>query len=73
VQQSLQQGIQQGLQQGKFDLIRRLLTRRFGTPDAELQARINNLSAGDLDELSEALLDFSDVSELSNWLDGHQV
>jgi hypothetical protein len=23
--------------------------------------------------LSEALLDFSDVSELSNWLDGHQV
>lgn len=73
VQQSLQQGIQQGLQQGKLDLILRLLTRRFGTTDAQLQARINNLSAADLDELSEALLDFSDISALSNWLDGRQV
>ncbi len=73
VQQSLQQGIQQGLQQGKLDLIMRLLTRRFGTPDAELQARINNLSSGNLDELSEDLLDFSDVSELSIWLDGRQA
>src|SRR4028118_481109 len=45
VQQSLQQGIQQGLQQGKSDLIMRLLARQFGTPEAELQARINNLSA----------------------------
>ncbi len=73
VQQSLQQGIQQGLQQGKLDLILRLLTRRFGTTDAQYQARINNLSAADLDELSEALLDCSDVSALSNWLDGRQV
>jgi len=73
VQQSLHQGLQQGLQQGKLDLITRLLTRRFGTPDAELQSRINNLSTADLDELSEALLDFSEVSALSNWLDGRQV
>ena len=73
VQQSLDQGIQQGLQQGKLDLIPRLLTRRFGTPDAELQSRINNLSTADLDELSEALLDFSDVSAVSNWLDGRQL
>jgi flagellar biosynthesis/type III secretory pathway protein FliH len=72
LQQGIQQGLQQGLQQGKLDLIIRLLTRRFGTPDAELEARINNLSTADLDELSEVLLDFSDASALSNWLDGRQ-
>ena len=73
VQQSLHQSLQQGLQQGKLDLITRQLIRRIGTIEADLQARINNLSTADLDELSEALLDFSDVSALSNWLDGRQV
>jgi hypothetical protein len=68
-EERVEQSLQQGIQQGKLDLITRLLTRRFGTIDAQLQAKINNLSATDLDELSEALLDFSDVSALSNWLD----
>ena len=72
-EERVQQSLQQGIQQGKLDLILRLLTRRFGTPDAQLQARINNLSAADLDELSEALFDFSGLSALSNWLDGRQV
>ena len=72
-EERVQQSLQQGIQQGKMDLIARLLTRRFGTIDTQLQARVNNLFATDLDELSEALLDFSDVSALSNWLDRHQV
>jgi phage FluMu protein gp41 len=73
VQQSLHQSLQQGLQQGKLDLITRQLIRRIGTIEADLQSRINNLSTADLDELSEALLDFSDMSALSNWLDGRQL
>ena len=72
-EERVQQSLQQGIQQGKLDLIIRLLTRRFGTPDAQLLGRINNLSAADLDVLSEALLDFSGLSALSNWLDGRQV
>lgn len=64
--------VQQSLQQGKLELIMRQLTRRIGTIDVQLQARINSLSAAELDELSEALLDFSDVLALSNWLDGFQ-
>ena len=73
VAQSLQQGIQQGIQQGKtegkVELILRLLTRRFGTIAPEIQSRINSLSSGDLDELSETLLDFSEVSDLYAWLE----
>jgi hydroxymethylglutaryl-CoA reductase len=72
-EERVQQSLHQGIQQGKLDLITRLLTRRFGTIEAELQTRINNLSAANLDELSEVLLDFYDVSALSNWLDGRQV
>ena len=72
-EERVQQSLHQGIQQGKLDLITRQLIRRIGTIEAELQTRINNLSAADLDELSEALLDFSDVSALSNWLDGRQV
>ncbi len=72
-EERVQQSLHQGIQQGKLDLITRQLIRRIGTIEAELQTRINNLSAANLDELSEVLLDFYDVSALSNWLDGRQV
>lgn len=76
VEQSLQEGIQQGIQQGimqeKLTIVNRLLTRRIGTIPPDLQATLNQLSATELDNLSEALLDFSNAGDLATWLEGHQ-
>ncbi|NES17864.1 MAG: DUF4351 domain-containing protein [Symploca sp. SIO3E6] len=60
--------VAQSFEQGKLAIVTRLLTRKLGTIEPDLQAKINHLSAADLDELSEVLLDFADVSDLSHWL-----
>ncbi|NEU75141.1 DUF4351 domain-containing protein [Hassallia byssoidea VB512170] len=49
-------------------MIMRPLTRLFGTLDADLQARIRSSSTDRLEDLSEALLDFSSVGDLVTWL-----
>lgn len=73
LQQGLEQGLQQGLQQGEATLILRLLNRRFGEVDSQLQERIRGLPIPQLEELSEALLDFEAVTDLVTWLDVHQL
>ena len=72
VEQSLQEGIQQGIMREKLTITNRLLTRRIGELAPSLQSIINGLSATNLDELSEALLDFSDEAALATWLEQHQ-
>jgi len=72
VEQSLKQGIQQGRMQEKLAIINRLLIRKIGDVAPDLQSIINGLSATALDELSEALLDFSDEAALATWLEQHQ-
>lgn len=57
------------LQQGEFKLIRRLLNRRFGELDASVIERVRSLSIERLEELGEALFDFSNVADLVAWLD----
>ena len=59
--------LQQGKQEEAIALIMRLLPRRIGTVDPELQ-RIRQLSLAQLEDLAEALLDFSDVTDLAAWL-----
>jgi len=73
VEQSLQSGIKQGRMQEKLTIINRLLTRRIGAIAPDLQSIINRLSATVLDELSEALLDFSDEAALATWLEQRQA
>ena len=72
LQKGLQQGLQQGQEQGKkqeaLQLIMRLLTRRFGAIEPEMQEQISTLSITQLEELAEALLDFSSQSDLVNYL-----
>lgn len=71
----LQEGLQQGLQQGKqaeLSLLMRQLTRRIGTVDAQLQERIRGLATQELEDLGEALLDFSEPSDLAAWLQSPQ-
>lgn len=72
IQRGEQQGLQQGLGQEALAYTMRLLNRRVGEINAQLQARIRLLSVVQLENLGEALLDFSDVSDLVAWLDAHQ-
>ncbi|MBN3870117.1 DUF4351 domain-containing protein [Nostoc sp. JL33] len=72
LQKGLQQGLQQGEERGKkqepLQLILRQLTRRFGAIEPEIEQQIRTLSIAQLEELAEALLDFSSQSDLVNYL-----
>jgi hypothetical protein len=47
----------------------RLLRRRFGELEARIVAKVQALSREQLEELTEALLDFSEVEDLDAWLE----
>ncbi len=70
LQEGLQLGLQQGLQQQQA-LILRLLNRRVGNIPTNLQTIIEQLSQTQLEDLTEALMDFTTLSDLSNWLESH--
>ena len=67
-----QEILQTGRKEGEATLVLRQLTRRFGTLAPELQAQISQLSIAQLEELGEALLDFSSMQDLIGWLQTHQ-
>ncbi|MFN8951784.1 MAG: DUF4351 domain-containing protein, partial [Aphanizomenon sp.] len=62
-QEGLYEGLQEGLQKEKR-LIIRLLNRRVGEIDSLLIQKIQELSVEKLEELGEALLDFTSVTDL---------
>ncbi|MDJ1170729.1 Rpn family recombination-promoting nuclease/putative transposase [Roseofilum sp. BLCC_M154] len=71
IQQGIQRGIQQGIQRGvqrEASLVIRLLTRRVGALSPEMEAQIQSLSVETLEDLGEALLDFTEVEDLVSWL-----
>ncbi|MFE1744069.1 DUF4351 domain-containing protein [Coleofasciculus sp. H7-2] len=74
MQESLiyQELIQKGAKQGKLGTLTRMLSRRFGTISPELQQQLQGLSIEQLDDLSDALFDFSAISELTTWLQNQQ-
>lgn len=63
-----QEAKEEGRQEGERSLILRLLTRRVGELPDQAQARIQTLALDQLEALGEALLDFSEVADLENWL-----
>ena len=63
-----ERGKQEGKQEGEQQLILRLLQRRVGELSTELQERIKSLSLNQLENLGEALLDFTAREDLLNWL-----
>ncbi|MCU0548708.1 MAG: DUF4351 domain-containing protein [Leptolyngbya sp. Prado105] len=69
--ETLQQGRQEGRQEGKFELVERLLTRKVGELSPDVRSRIAGLSIAQLNELGEALLDFSSADDLAQWLEVH--
>ena len=76
LQQGLQQGLEQGLEQGRLEgrqtellkLLRRQLTRRLGEMEPQYDLEIQKLSISQLEDLGEALLEFSSVADLAAWL-----
>ena len=62
------EGEARGKVEGMARLIVRQLTRRFGSIDISVTAQIQQLSITQLDDLGEALLDFSSLADLMGWL-----
>jgi predicted transposase/invertase (TIGR01784 family) len=69
LQQGLEQGLEQGKKQGQLAMIMKMLNRRLGTLDAEIIERIESLTTPELEELSVAFWDFSQVADLVAWLE----
>ncbi|WP_013324756.1 DUF4351 domain-containing protein [Gloeothece verrucosa] len=67
-----QQILEKGAKKGKLQILTRQLSRRFGTISAQLQGRLQALSINQLDDLSDALFDFSEISDLAVWLQNQQ-
>ncbi|MEH1826505.1 MAG: DUF4351 domain-containing protein [Nostoc sp.] len=72
VMQIVTSWMESGIQQGELKIIQRLLTKRIGVITAELQERLRGLSLTQLEDLAEALLDFSTEADLVGWLQQQQ-
>jgi predicted transposase YdaD len=63
-----EEGIVVGREEATTNLILRQLTRRFGAISEDLQIAIADLPLHRLEDLSEALLDFTSLADLQAWL-----
>ncbi|KAI9129828.1 Rpn family recombination-promoting nuclease/putative transposase [Acaryochloris sp. CCMEE 5410] len=68
LQEGEQTGILKGKLEGEQSLILRQLTRRIGDVSPELRSQIQSLSLDQIEALGEALLDFTESSDLVDWL-----
>jgi predicted transposase YdaD len=67
-----ERGIQEGRQEGELAFALRLLTRCIGPIAPAQETQIRSLSITQLEDLGEALLDFTQPADLDNWLQSHQ-
>jgi predicted transposase YdaD len=65
------EGRVEGRTEGQRDVVLRLLNRKVGPLTDMLQARVATLAPEALISLSEVLLDFTGVDDLTAWLDQH--
>ena len=72
MEQGIAQGRQEGRQEGELALIVRLLARRIGEISPGIQARVQQLALPQLEDLGEALLDFTGAKDLEEWLRQHE-
>ncbi len=74
--EKLQAAEERGEVKGRQDegqtLILRQLNRRVGDVSMDVDAKVKALSLSQLEELGEALLDFAQMADLTDWLDAHQ-
>lgn len=67
------EGIEQGIEQEGLKIVMRLLNRRFGEVTVQLEQRIRQLSIIQLEDFTEALLDFCEERDLVAWLQDRSV
>jgi hypothetical protein len=67
----MERGLEQGEQKEALRLVTRALNRRVGELDAGLNERLQELSVTRLEDLFDAALDFSQMSDLISWLDAN--
>ncbi len=72
LQKGRQQGRQEGRREGERDqailMTLRLLNRQIGLLPAATEQQIRSLSLAQLEALTEALLDFTQLQDLTDWL-----
>ena len=61
---------QEGREEGERKIILQLLTRRVGELPQDIRQRVENLSLEELENLGEALLDFTSMADFQVWLEG---
>ena len=67
----MKKGLEQGREQGERTLVLRLLRKRLGELDRVTEERIEALPPEAVEQLGEALLDFSRRDDLQSWLQAH--
>ncbi len=76
-QRGEQRGREQGREQGReaeaFSLILRLLTRRLGEFPQDIRQQIEILTLEELENLGEALLDFTSMADLQAWFNQENI
>jgi predicted transposase/invertase (TIGR01784 family) len=65
--------LQEGRQEGEQSLVLRLLSRRIGELSPEMRSHIQALSLAELEDLGEALLDFTKPDDLDEWMGSRSV
>jgi predicted transposase/invertase (TIGR01784 family) len=68
IKQGIEQGIEQGIKQANLKLILRLLERSLNPLSPDIKNRIGQLSIEELESLGEAVLEFTNLSDLTTWL-----
>lgn len=63
-----EEGREEGREEGERALILRLLTRRVGELPQQVRESVETLCLEQLENLGEALLDFTSVADLQAWL-----
>jgi Domain of unknown function (DUF4351) len=63
-----QRGRQEGEAKGEARMIVRLLNRRLGSVPEQFSSQIQQLTVPQLEDLGEALLDFTSLADLESWL-----
>ena len=69
--QGMQLGMEQGVQQGEVALVFRQLARKLGELPGSVFDAIRALSLPAVEELGDALLDFTRREDLEAWLKEH--
>ncbi len=66
--EGLQQGLHQGRHEGEAELVLKQLSRRLGALSATQEKSIRKLPLAKIEDLGEALLEFTSRADFVRWL-----